>query len=419
MREKQSAVLGLGSSLGDRRVLLQLAVQALAALPDVAVVSVSRIWQSVPVGAARQRFFNAAVRVDTTRTPRQLLAVCKNIEARLGRRPGVRWSDRPLDLDILLFGNQRIRAAGLRVPHARLHERSFALVPALEVAPDAWHAALRRPLHELLPGSHDLCPVGVLVAPRLAGPRSDWIPSTPSSNPARRGRMQFFIDTANIDDIREAFSWGIIDGVTTNPSLIAREGGDFIQRIADICEIVEGPVSAETVSQDAEGMIREGRLLAKISEHIVVKVPLTTEGLKATKVLSGEGIDCNVTLCFQPMQALIAAKAGAAYISPFLGRLDDISTDGVGLIEQIVQIYSNYPELNTKVLSASIRHPMHLTQVALAGSHVATIPYGVLKKLVNHPLTDSGNARFLKDWESVPDNNITAQVERWLAARDS
>ena len=231
--------------------------------------------------------------------------------------------------------------------------------------------------------------------------------------------MQFFIDTANIDDIREAFSWGIIDGVTTNPSLIAREGGDFIQRIADICDIVEGPVSAETVSQDAEGMIREGRLLAKISEHIVVKVPLTTEGLKATKVLSSENIDINVTLCFQPIQALIAAKAGAAYISPFLGRLDDISTDGVGLIEQIVQIYDNYPELRTEVLAASIRHPMHLTQVALAGAHVSTIPFKVLSKLVNHPLTDSGNARFLADWDSVPDNNITAQVESWLAARDS
>jgi transaldolase len=231
--------------------------------------------------------------------------------------------------------------------------------------------------------------------------------------------MQFFIDTANIDEIREAFSWGIIDGVTTNPSLIAREGGDFIQRIADICELVQGPVSAETVSQDAEGMIREGRLLAKISPHIVVKVPLTTEGLKATKVLSSEGIDCNVTLCFQPAQALIAAKAGAAYISPFLGRLDDICTDGVALIEQIVQIYANFPELKTKVLSASIRHPLHVNQVALAGSDVATIPFNVLQKLVNHPLTDSGNARFLADWDSVPDNNITAQVERWLAARDS
>jgi transaldolase len=231
--------------------------------------------------------------------------------------------------------------------------------------------------------------------------------------------MQFFIDTANIDEIREAYSWGIVDGVTTNPSLIAREGGNFIQRIADLCEIVHGPVSAETVSQDAPGMIREGRLLAKISKHVVVKVPLTTEGLKATKVLSSEGIDCNVTLCFQPIQALMAAKAGAAYISPFLGRLDDISTDGVRLIEDIVQIYANYPALRTKVLSASIRHPMHLTQVAMVGSDVATVPFKVLDKLVHHPLTDKGNAKFLADWDSVPDNNITAQVESWLAARDS
>jgi transaldolase len=409
--------VGLGSSLGDRQGILSLAVQALSALPEVEVLAVSRIWRSVPLGAARQVFFNAAVHLRTGLSARALLAACKGIERRLGRRPGQRWSDRPLDLDILLFGDERIRQPDLIVPHPRLHERPFALLPAVEVAPQARHPILRRPLRELLVQPHGLCPVGVLVAPLLAGPRPDWIPSTPSS--ARRGRMQFFIDTANIDEIREAFSWGIIDGVTTNPSLIAREGGDFIQRIADICELVQGPVSAETVSQDAEGMIREGRLLAKISPHIVVKVPLTTEGLKATKVLSSEGIDCNVTLCFQPAQALIAAKAGAAYISPFLGRLDDICTDGVALIEQIVQIYANFPELKTKVLSASIRHPLHVNQVALAGSDVATIPFNVLQKLVNHPLTDSGNARFLADWDSVPDNNITAQVERWLAARDS
>lgn len=230
--------------------------------------------------------------------------------------------------------------------------------------------------------------------------------------------MQFFIDTANLDQIREAHSWGILDGVTTNPSLIAKEDGNFIDRIYEICEIVEGPVSAETVSQDAEGMIREGRLLAKISEHIVVKVPLTREGLKATRVLSEEGIRTNVTLCFQPAQALMAAKAGATYISPFMGRLDDISTEGLTLIEQIVQIYSNYPRLQTQVLAASIRGPMHVTAVALAGSDVATVPFGVLEKLVNHPLTDSGNAKFLKDWESVPNNNITEQVTAWLAARE-
>jgi transaldolase len=230
--------------------------------------------------------------------------------------------------------------------------------------------------------------------------------------------MQFFIDTANLDQIREAHSWGILDGVTTNPSLIAKEDGSFIDRIYQICEIVEGPVSAETVSQDAAGMIREGRLLAQVSEHIVVKVPLTREGLKATKVLSDENIRVNVTLCFQAAQALVAAKAGATYISPFMGRLDDISTDGLGLIEQIVQIYSNYPRLSTQVLAASIRGPLHVTAVALAGADVATVPFGVLEKLVHHPLTDSGNARFLKDWEGVPNNDITAQVTAWLAARE-
>ena len=227
--------------------------------------------------------------------------------------------------------------------------------------------------------------------------------------------MKFFLDTANLDQIREAYSWGIIDGVTTNPSLVAREGGDFIQRIADICEIVQGPVSAETVSQDAEGMVREGRLLAQISEHVVVKVPLTVEGLKATKVLSDEGTDVNVTLCFQPMQALMAAKAGAAYISPFMGRLDDIAGSGIELIEEIVGIYANYPSLNTQVLAASIRHPLHMTQVALAGADVSTLPFKVLEKMIHHPLTDKGNAAFLADWDKVPDNDITAQVQRWLA----
>ena len=231
--------------------------------------------------------------------------------------------------------------------------------------------------------------------------------------------MKFFLDTANLDQIREAYSWGIIDGVTTNPSLVAREGGDFIERISQICEIVQGPVSAETVSPDAEGMIREGRLLAQVSEHVVVKVPLTIEGLKATKVLSDEGTDVNVTLCFQPMQALVAAKAGAAYISPFMGRLDDIAFSGVQLIEEIVQIYANYPALKTEVLAASIRHPLHMTQVALAGCDVATLPFKVIEKLALHPLTDKGNAAFLADWATVPDNDITAQVQKWLARKNS
>lgn len=229
--------------------------------------------------------------------------------------------------------------------------------------------------------------------------------------------MKVFIDTANIDEIKEVHSWGILDGVTTNPSLIAKEGKDFVEVIHEICELVQGPVSAETVAPDPEGMIREGRLLAQVSEHVVVKVPLTKAGLTATRVLSDEGIDVNVTLCFQAAQALLAAKAGAAYISPFLGRLDDINHDGIELIEQIVDIYANFPELGTDVLAASIRHPLHVVQVARAGADVATIPFKVLDKLLHHPLTIAGNAQFLQDWATVPDTDISAQVERWLGAR--
>jgi transaldolase len=227
--------------------------------------------------------------------------------------------------------------------------------------------------------------------------------------------MKLFLDTANLDEIRDAASWGVIDGVTTNPSLIAREGGDFIATIHQICEIVDGPVSAEVVAQDAATMIAEGRLLAQVHHNVVVKVPLTIDGLKACKALSSDGIRVNVTLCFQAGQALLAAKAGATYISPFIGRLDDIGVDGMILIQQIVGIYANYPELSTQVLAASVRDPLHVVQAAEAGAHVATIPYKVLKGLIVHPLTDKGNAQFLKDWAGVPDTNIVAQVQRWLA----
>ena len=229
--------------------------------------------------------------------------------------------------------------------------------------------------------------------------------------------MKLFIDTANLAEIREAHSWGVIDGCTTNPSLIAREGGDFVATIHEICEIVQGPVSAEVIAQDAAGMVREGRLLAQISPHVVIKVPLLPEGIKATAIMAAENIPVNVTLCFQAGQALMTAKAGAAYISPFVGRLDDISADGMELIRQIVAIYDNYPALQTEVLSASIRHPEHLIQSALAGAHVATVPFKVLRQLFDHPLTDKGNAAFLRDWEKVPDTDIIGQVERWLAAR--
>lgn len=231
--------------------------------------------------------------------------------------------------------------------------------------------------------------------------------------------MKFFLDTAKIDEIKQAHAWGLIDGVTTNPTLIARAGGDFVETIAEICSIVQAPVSAETVSEDAAGMIREGKLLAQVSEHVVVKLPLTLPGLQACKALSSEGIRTNVTLCFTPNQALLAAKAGATYVSPFLGRLDDISVDGVQLIRDIVAIYRNYPALQTQVLAASIRHPMHMQQVALAGAHVATLPMSVLKSLATHPLTDKGVAAFLQDWSTVPNNDISAQVEAFLARRGS
>ncbi len=229
--------------------------------------------------------------------------------------------------------------------------------------------------------------------------------------------MKLFLDTANVDEIREVHAWGVLAGVTTNPSLIAKEGGDFLQTIHEICELVQGPVSAEVVAQDAEGMIREGRLLAKVHEHVVVKVPLLEAGLQACRALSDEGTPVNVTLCFQPAQALLAGLAGATYISPFIGRVDDISWDGGELIRQIVEIYAANPSIKTQVLAASLRHPMHMVDAAISGAHVATCPYKVLKAAIKHPLTTSGNERFLKDWETVPERDITALVERFLASR--
>jgi transaldolase len=211
--------------------------------------------------------------------------------------------------------------------------------------------------------------------------------------------MKFFIDTANLDEIREANELGMIDGVTTNPSLVAKEGDvDFKERIAAICEIVKGDVSAEVTALDTEGMLREGREFAKIAPNVVIKCPLTLEGLKATRTFREEGTKVNVTLCFSAAQALLAAKAGASYISPFIGRLDDIGQDGMQLIRDIVQIYDNYG-FATEVLAASIRHPMHIVDCALAGADVATIPFKVIRQLVQHPLTDKGLEGFLSDWK--------------------
>jgi transaldolase len=212
--------------------------------------------------------------------------------------------------------------------------------------------------------------------------------------------MKFFLDTANIDEIKDAVSMGMVDGVTTNPSLIAKEGRVFETVIKEICEIVDGPISAEVISTDAAGMIREARELAKIHKNIVVKIPMLVDGLKAVRQLTEEGIKTNVTLVFSPLQALMAAKAGATYVSPFIGRLDDLSQDGMQLVEQIVEIYNNYA-YDTEIIVASVRNPLHVLESALIGADIATIPYDVLRKLASHPMTDKGLAAFLKDWENA------------------
>jgi transaldolase len=209
--------------------------------------------------------------------------------------------------------------------------------------------------------------------------------------------MKFFLDTANVTEIEQAQAMGVLDGVTTNPTLLAKEGRDPVQVVQEICEILEGPVNAEVISTDCEGMLKEARQWAELSENIVVKIPMTREGMKAVKKLSEEEIPTNVTLVFSPSQALIAAKAGAAYVSPFVGRLDDRSEDGMQLAAQIIQIFNNYG-FGTEVLVASVRHPMHVVEAALMGADIATMPYAVFEKLFEHPLTDLGLQQFLADW---------------------
>ncbi|WP_085906713.1 fructose-6-phosphate aldolase [Kiloniella majae] len=213
--------------------------------------------------------------------------------------------------------------------------------------------------------------------------------------------MEFFIDTADIDEIRELAATGLVDGVTTNPSLIAKSGRQFIEVIKEITDVVPGPVSAEVTSLEYDGMISEGRKLAAIADNIVIKLPLTPDGLKACKTFSDEGIDTNVTLCFSSAQALLAAKAGATYISPFIGRLDDLAQDGLMLISDIVEIYSAYPDISTKVLVASTRSPLHVVEAAKMGADTATIPPSVLRAMFKHPLTDKGLEAFMADWEKT------------------
>ena len=216
--------------------------------------------------------------------------------------------------------------------------------------------------------------------------------------------MKFFVDTAKIEDIKKANDMGVICGVTTNPSLIAKEGGKSQEEVLkEIAEIVDGPISGEVkaTTVDAEGMIKEGREIAKLHKNMIVKIPMTVEGLKAPKVLSSEGIKCNVTLIFSANQALLAARAGAAYVSPFLGRLDDISTPGIDLIQSIADIFANYPEIKTEIIAASVRNPIHVTDCALAGADIATVPYSVIEQMTKHPLTDQGIEKFQKDYIAV------------------
>jgi len=213
--------------------------------------------------------------------------------------------------------------------------------------------------------------------------------------------MQIFIDSADIEEIRDAAAMGVVDGVTTNPSLVAKTGRPFRDVLVDICEVIDGPISAEVIATDYDGMMKEARSLAKMHDNIVVKIPLIAEGLKAVRTLTHEGIRTNVTLCFSPTQGLLAAKAGATYVSPFIGRIDDISGDGMEIIQQLVTIYQNY-NLTTQVLAASIRHPVHVVQASLIGADVATLPHKVIHQLLKHPLTDSGLERFLADAKKIP-----------------
>lgn len=214
--------------------------------------------------------------------------------------------------------------------------------------------------------------------------------------------MRLFLDTANIEHIRHGVRLGVITGVTTNPSLVSKEGKvDYKKLVKEICAIVPGPVSTEVLSQDVSGMVTEAREVASWAENVVVKIPATIQGVEATAILSREGIKVNFTLCFSVNQALLAAAAGAAFVSPFVGRLDDIGEDGMGLVREIVQLYHNYPEIKTEVIAASIRHPRHCVEAAKAGAHIATVPYSVLLQMVQHPLTDIGVRRFLEDWEKV------------------
>ena len=234
---------------------------------------------------------------------------------------------------------------------------------------------------------------------------SEQLSNAFSKSEKKKERLKIFLDTADVEQIRKAHSWGILDGITTNPTLVSRTGRGFRECIEEIVSIVDGPISTEVVSLDSKGMVKEARELSKIHKNIVIKVPITPEGLKTIKILSQEGIKTNATLCFSPNQATLVAKAGATYVSPFIGRLDDIGHDGMQVVRDIVKIFNNY-DFKTKVIVASIRHPMHVVETAKTGAHIVTVPFNVLEKMVKHALTDVGIKRFLDDWAKVPKEEL-------------
>lgn len=386
--------------------------RALAALGGLGRVRASSLYRTEPLGDPDQPWYvNAVAELRTELPPEALLDALQALERAAGRPARRRrWAPRVLDLDLLLYDRLVLDTPRLRLPHPELHRRRFVLEPLAELAP-----ALRDPrtgarADELKSGLDD--PLGVEKLPPQAVQGTGETSPLASGRPGgrRRSAMKFFIDTAHIPHIQEAAAQGLVDGVTTNPTLLSKEDGDPREIVRDICKIVEGPVSAEVVSLDAEGMLREGVEWSKVASNVVVKIPMTTEGLKAIRLLSDQGIATNCTLVFSPIQALMAAKAGASMVSPFVGRLDDVAdanleflelqVPGMGLIEQIVQIFGNY-EIATEVLVASVRKPVHVIEAARLGADICTIPFAVLQGLTRHPLTDVGIERFLADWEKL------------------
>lgn len=388
-----TAYISVGSNIGERLENCKSAATWLNGRNGIRIIAHSRYFYTEPVGYIDQPWFvNAVFAVETELSPLALLETLQLAQRAYGRpEAGIRFGPRVLDLDILFYNDMIMDDPGLVIPHPRLAQRRFVLEPLCDIAPELVHPVLgisaRKLLEGLLPGGSGCEPIDTksFYSKNKKDVLGDLF-------------MKFFIDTANVDEIRDAHAMGMVDGVTTNPTLIARSGRDFREVIAEICEIVDGPVSAEAVSLDAEGMIAEARDLAKIHKNIVVKIPMTVDGLKAVGVLSAEGISTNVTLVFSSLQALMAAKAGATYVSPFVGRLDDLASDGMEIIEQIVTIYNNYG-FQTEIIVASIRNPIHVLESALIGADIATIPYDVIRKLAAHPLTDKGIEAFLADWD--------------------